>query len=114
MWINLQFFITVYSKGTLSSKKRHSNGDFKSNGLCIFRPDSGNVICPSHFGSNTHGIWQGQNYIPLDRQSKYTYLVPKRCVEWQSVYNTHRVYYKTLLFALKLQSTDDDTLGNDI
>ena len=106
-------FIAVNSKGTLSSKKRHLDENIKSNVLCIFRPDTGNVICPSHLGSNTHGIWQGQNYIPLDRQSKYIYLVPKRCVEWQSVYHTHRVYYKTLLFALKLQSTDDDTLGND-
>ena len=107
-------FVTVNLKGTLSSKKRHINDNFKSNILCIYRADTGNVICPSHLGSNTHGIWQGQNYIPLDRQSKYIYLVPKRCVEWQSVYHTHRVYYKTLLFALKLQSTDDDTSGNVI
>ena len=101
-------------KGVLSSKTLHSDEDIKSNVLCIFRRDTGNVICPSHLGSNTRGIWLGKNYIPLDRQSKYIYLVPKRCVEWKSVYHTHRVYYKTLVFALKLQSTDDDTLGNNI
>ena len=98
----------------LGSKKRHVEDGINSNILCILRSDTGNVICPSHVASNTHGIWKGQNYIPLDRRSKHVYLVPKRCVEWKTLYHTNRVYYKTLVFALKIQSTDDDILGNDL
>ena len=103
--------MTGHSKGVLSSKKRQIEEDIKSNILCLLRPDTGNVMCPSHVALNTHGIRKGQNYIPLDRRSKHVYLVPKRCVEWKSFYHTNRVYYKTLVFALKMQSTDEETLG---
>ena len=105
------FLIIEISEGVLSNKKRHVEDEIKSNVLCILRPDTGNVMCPSHVASNTHGIWKGQNYIPLDRPSKHVYLVPKRCVEWKSSYPTTRVFYKTLMFTLKMQATNDEELG---
>ena len=71
-------------------------------------------MCPSHMAFDTHGIWKGQNYIPLDRSSKHVYLVPRRCVELKSLYHTNRVYYKTLVFTFKMQSTDDENLGNQV
>ena len=104
-------FVIGNLKNGSNRKKYHINDDIKSNELCLLRPDTGNVICPSHMSLSTNGIWKGQNYIPLDRPSKHVYLVPKRCVEWKSSYPTTRVFYKTLMFTLKMQATNDEELG---
>ena len=68
------------------------------------------MICPHSKSSRIHGGIQRktQNYLlNLDRTSKHVYLVPKRCVEWRSMFHTNRVYYKTLTLTLKLNLSKD-------